>query len=103
MIDQIKNKTINTSTSDIKKSIGRVDNVNEKVKKVDNPVKADTNDFGGKVSQFITKEKIKSMAKEPPIDVSATNRIKQAIKDGNYPVDISKVADALFDAYKEMK
>ena len=43
------------------------------------------------------------MSKEPPIDAMATNRIKQAIKDGNYPLDMSKVADALLDAYKEMK
>ena len=42
------------------------------------------------------------MSKEPPIDVT-TNRIKTAIKEGNYPIDLSKVADALFDAYKEMK
>ena len=43
------------------------------------------------------------MSKEPPIDAAATNRIKTAIKEGNYPIDLSKVADALFDAYKEMK
>ena len=103
MIDQIKSKTINTSASDIKKSVDSTSKVKEKVKKVDNPEKAATNDFGGKVSQFITKEKIKSMSKEPPIDTATTNRIKTAIKDGNYPIDMAKVADALFDAYKEMK
>ena len=43
------------------------------------------------------------MSKEPPIDKAATTRIKEAIKNGNYPLDLSKVADALFDAYKEMK
>ena len=43
------------------------------------------------------------MSKEPPIDKASTSRIKEAIKNGNYPVDIAKVADALFDAYKEMK
>ena len=103
MIDQIKNKTINTSASSIKKSVDSVSKVKEKVKKVDNPEKAATNEFGGKVSQFITKEKIKSMSKEPPIDAATTSRIKQAIKDGNYPIDMTKVADALFDAFKEMK
>ena len=43
------------------------------------------------------------MSKEPPIDTTSTTRIKEAIKNGNYPVDLAKVADALFDAYKEMK
>ena len=103
MIDQIKNKTINTSASDIKKTVGSTSKVKEKVKKVDNPEKAATNDFGGKVSQFITKEKIKSMSKEPPIDRVTTTRIKEAIRTGNYPLDLDKVTAALFDAYKEMK
>ena len=43
------------------------------------------------------------MSKEPPIDKVSTTRIKEAIRNGNYPVDLAKVADALFDAYKEMK
>ena len=43
------------------------------------------------------------MSKEPPIDKVTTTRIKEAIKTGNYPLDLTKVADALFDAYKEMK
>ena len=44
------------------------------------------------------------MSKEPPIDKVTTTRIKEAIKNGNYPLDLTKVADsALFDAYKEMK
>ena len=55
------------------------------------------------VSKFVTKEKIKDMAKEPPIDQAATSRIKNAIANGSYPVDLDKIADALFDAYKEMK
>ena len=57
----------------------------------------------GKVSQFISKEKVKEMAKEAPIDKTVTTRIKSAIQNGSYPVDLDKLADALFDAYKEMK
>ena len=55
------------------------------------------------VSKFVTKEKIKDMAKEPPIDEAATTRIKNAIANGSYPINLDKIADALFDAYKEMK
>ncbi len=103
MIDQIKNKALSTNVSSTKKSTENIDQHKSKVKKVDNTSKTIANSFDGKVSQFITKEKIESMSKEPPIDSTTTTRIKEAIKNGDYPVDMSKIADALFDAYKEMK
>tara|TARA_Y100000766_G_scaffold47235_1_gene37463 strand:- start:324 stop:638 length:315 start_codon:yes stop_codon:yes gene_type:complete len=104
MIDQIKNKTLNSSVSNVKNTTSSSNEANDKVQKVDNPSKSSQiKDFDGKVSQFITKEKIKSMSKEPPIDTISTTRIKEAIKQGNYPLDMSKVADALFKAFKEMK
>ena len=103
MIDQIKNKTLNSSVSNSKKEAQNTNAAKATVKKVDNTPKTDPTSYDGKVSQFITKEKIKSMSKEPPIDKASTTRIKEAIKNGNYPVDLAKVADALFDAYKEMK
>tara|TARA_B100000242_G_scaffold235985_1_gene175882 strand:- start:71 stop:382 length:312 start_codon:yes stop_codon:yes gene_type:complete len=103
MIDQIKNKTLNSSVTNTKKESQNTNLQKSVVNKVDNTTKKDVSNDNGKVSQFITKEKIKSMSKEPPIDKVATTRIKEAIKNGDYPVDLSKVADALFDAYKEMK
>ncbi len=103
MIDQIKNKTLNSSVTNSKKEAQNTNAAKTTVTKVDNTSKTDPTNYDGKVSQFITKEKIKSMSKEPPIDKASTSRIKEAIKNGNYPVDLAKVADALFDAYKEMK
>ena len=103
MIDQIKNKTLNSSVANSKKESQTTNAQKTVVKQVDNTTKSDPSNYDGKVSQFITKEKIKSMSKEPPIDKESTTRIKEAIKNGNYPVDLAKVADALFDAYKEMK
>ena len=103
MIDQIKNKTLNSSVTNSRKETQDTNTTKTIVKKVDTTTKTDTSNYDGKVSQFITKEKIKSMSKEPPIDKASTTRIKEAIKNGNYPVDLAKVADALFDAYKEMK
>ena len=103
MIDQIKNKTLNSSVTNSKKETQSANAEKAAVKKVDSTTKTDPANYDGKVSQFITKEKIKSMSKEPPIDKASTSRIKEAIKNGNYPVDLAKVADALFDAYKEMK
>lgn len=103
MIDQIKNKTLNSSATNARNELQKENVSKTIVKKVDNSTKTDTSNIDGKVSQFITKEKIKNMSKEPPIDKASTTRIKEAIRNGNYPIDLSKVADALFDAYKEMK
>ena len=103
MIDQIKNKTLSSSVTNTKKDTQNTNSAKNTVQKVDNSTKTDASNYDGKVSQFISKEKIKSMSKEPPIDKASTSRIKEAIKNGNYPVDLAKVADALFDAYKEMK
>ena len=43
------------------------------------------------------------MSKEPPVDKINVSRIKNAIASGSYPVDLEKISDALFTAYKEMK
>ena len=102
MIDQIKNKTINVNVNGNKAS-ERTNDAKSKVQKIDNPGNVKGNTYDGKVSQFITKEKIKSMSKEPPIDKVTTTRIKEAIRTGNYPLDLDQVSAALFEAYKEMK
>ena len=103
MVDQIKNKLNSLSSSGSNNAV-RTDSkqFKAKVQKVDSAkVKVDID--GGKVSQFISKETIKDMAKQPPIDKVSTSRIKNAIANGSYPIDLDKIADALFDAYKEMK
>ncbi len=103
MIDQIKNKNLNAGIASSKKAVDSSAQTKTKVQKVDNPGSTKVDAYDGKVSQFITKEKIKSMSKEPPIDKNTTSRIKEAIRSGNYPIDLTKITDALFDAYKEMK
>ena len=103
MIDQIKNKLNSLGSSGSNNEV-RTDTkqFKAKVQKVDSAkVKVDID--GGKVSQFVSKETIKDMAKQPPIDKVSTSRIKNAIANGSYPIDLDKIADALFDAYKEMK
>ena len=46
---------------------------------------------------------VKEMAAAAPIDKQNVNRIKDAIKRGEYPIDLDRVSDALMEAYKEMK
>ena len=46
---------------------------------------------------------VKDMAASAPIDRANVDRIKDAIKRGEYPIDIDRISDALLEAYKEMK
>ena len=46
---------------------------------------------------------VKEMAASAPIDRANVDRIKNAIKRGEYPIDIDRISDALLEAYKEMK
>ena len=46
---------------------------------------------------------IKKMAASAPIDRANVDRIKDAIKRGEYPIDIDRISEALLEAYKEMK
>tara|TARA_B100001996_G_scaffold166760_1_gene127102 strand:- start:991 stop:1308 length:318 start_codon:yes stop_codon:yes gene_type:complete len=104
MIDQIKNKVsnavINGSSSNSKKA--STESAKIKVSQV-SASKTKVESSGEKVTKFISKERIKEMAKEPPIDKASTSRIKNAIANGSYPLDLDKIADALYDAYKELK
>ena len=103
MVDQIKNKLNSLSGSGSNNAV-RTDakQVKAQIQKV-NSIKSKVDIDGGKVSQFVSKETVKDMAKQPPIDKISTSRIKNAIANGTYPIDLDKIADALFDAYKEMK
>ncbi len=104
MVDQIKNKVTNADINGSRSNINKASMEAAKVKvqqvtsSSSKPKKTDS-----EVSKFISKERIKEMAKEPPIDKISTTRIKNAIANGSYPLDLDKIADALYDAYKELK
>ena len=103
MIDQIKNTLskadVNGSSSNSKKA--SLDSAKINVQNINSAKPIEKN--VEKVAQFISKERIKDMAKQPPIDKASTTRIKNAIANGSYPIDLDKIADALYDAYKELK
>ena len=46
---------------------------------------------------------VKDMSSAAPVDKENVNRIKDAIKRGEYLIDLDRVSDALMEAYKEMK
>lgn len=43
-----------------------------------------------------------SLAVGAPVDAEAVDRIKLAIREGNYPVDLDKITDSLFASYREL-
>lgn len=103
MVDQIKNN-IASST----KSVSQTNSSGESKKPITSSTKiTQKNDQSSQnptnISKFISKEAIKDMAVQPPIDKEKVSRIKNAIANNNYPIDLEKISDALMDAYKEMK
>lgn len=103
MVDQIKNN-IASST----KSVSQTNSSGESKKPITSSAKiTQKNDQSSQnptnISKFISKEAIKDMAVQPPIDKEKVSRIKNAIANNNYPIDLEKISDALMDAYKEMK
>ena len=57
---------------------------------------------GSKVDAVLTsksKEALKVMAENPSINMDAVERIKQKIKNGEYPIDFDKLADKLLESY----
>lgn len=46
-----------------------------------------------------SREALKVMAENPSINMEAVDRIKQKIKDGEYPIDFDKLADKLLESY----
>jgi negative regulator of flagellin synthesis FlgM len=51
------------------------------------------------VSSLESKVAVADMAKTPPIDIEAVTRIKEAIAQGKYPVDLDQVADHLVESF----
>ena len=46
-----------------------------------------------------SKEALKVMAENPSINMETVDRIKQKIKNGEYPIDFDKLADKLLESY----
>lgn len=44
-----------------------------------------------------------SLKTEPPFDIEAVTRIKEAIAEGRYPIDTDKITESLFESVRELK
>ena len=55
------------------------------------------------VSILSSKARVKDMAETPPLDIEAVGRIKKAISEGTYPIDLDQISNKLFENYLEMR
>ena len=98
MVESIKNLTKNYDVSkNNSNSSSKVDKLN--TSSVSQKPAVDTVDLSGSLPAATLAE----FTKKPPIDVESVSKIKEAIANGEYPIDLDAVADMLLDAYKEMK
>ena len=99
MIDKVNN--ITSGNTQNKRSVDE-NRVNKSVRENKaTSVKESSSDFNNvKISQEL---EASSLSKTPTIDLDKVSAIKNALSKGDYPVDLEKVADALLQAYKDIK
>ena len=99
MIDKVNNITSGSTQS--KRSIDE-----NKVNKSsgDNKVTVNKDNSSNSDNIKINQELgVASLSKEPSLDLDKVSAIKNALSRGDYPIDLEKVADALLQAYKDIK
>ncbi len=99
MIDKVNN--ISSGSAQNKRSVDE-----NRISKSSVETKVDVNKDGSssldnvKISQEL---EASNLSKSPTIDLDKVSAIKNALARGDYPVDLEKVADALLQAYKDIK
>ena len=100
MIDQI-NKTLAKIDPQVNKN--SKDSNNPKLEKSSViPAPADAIDSAD-LSKLAKLDNVSGLSSSAPINFDQVNEIKNAIANGDYPIDADRIADALMDFYKEMK
>ena len=98
MVESIKNLTKNIDVSkNSSTNSSKIDKLN--TSSVSQKQAVDTVDLSGSLPTAT----LADFTKKAPIDVESVSKIKEAIANGEYPIDLDAVADRLLDAYKEMK
>ncbi len=97
----------------IQKTIGKIDPQQNKASKATEDVKFKSAPVTGaddsisidtaNISSIAKSEKLNELASSAPIDIEQVKDIKNAIANGDYPIDIDRIADALMDVYRDMK
>ena len=93
MVDSIKS----FSGQRVEVSKGKTEN--KTPEKVENVI---SNVSGKKVDAVLTnksKEALKIMAENPSVNTETVEKIKEKIRNGEYPIDFDKLADRLLESY----
>ena len=98
MIDKLNN--INTGSAQNKRVS---DNSKEKVSSSKSTVETSDNTNKASNVKISSELNLKGIRSEAPIDTVKISAIKEAISKGDYPINLDKVADALLEAYKDIK
>ena len=98
MIDKLNNINMGTSQNKRVSDENRGKEANIKASKDTHVNSEKTNDV-----QISSELKVKDMSVDVHIDSVRVSAIKDAIARGDYPVDLDKVADALLQAYSDIK
>ena len=98
MVGNIKN----TVSSVEPRKANVTDRVSQKATKASAAAAANASD-SVKLKSADVSSSVKQMASSAPIDEVNVNRIKEAIKRGEYPIEIDRISEALMDAYRELK
>ena len=99
MIDKLSNISMGNSQNKRVSDDNRGKEANIKGSK-DAHVNSEKTNTDVKISSEL---KVKDMSVDAPIDTAKVSAIKDAITRGDYPVDLDKVADALLQAYSDIK
>ena len=93
MVDSIK------SFSGQRVEVSKGNTENKSPEKVENVI---SNVSGKKVDAVLTnksKEALKIMAENPSVNTETVEKIKEKIRNGEYPIDFDKLADKLLESY----
>ena len=98
MIDKLNN--INAGNSQNKR-------VSDEIRDKETTIKVSKNTQNSEKTndqvQINSELKVSDMSADAPVDSVKVSAIKEAIARGDYPVDLDKVADALLQAYSDIK
>ncbi len=100
MIDQIQKSLGQIDAQQKKASKSSLDNVSKE--NIRNSI-IDNEGDSAQISNILKSDNVSKLASKAPINLEQVSAIKNAIAQGDYPVDIDRIADALMDVYKEMK
>ena len=98
MVDSIKHNVrqmLAPAAQEAKASTARNNNADVKI--------SPNSSSGADAINVSMKASVSSLAEKPPVDIEVVNRIKQAISDGKYPINLDLVSERLMESYLEMQ